>query len=255
MGPSTGQTSPDSSDAAADVVLGGEELAPDLGRGGKLGHVGAESLDGQPAVVSGLAQRLERRPQRQVAGARRAAVVLRDMDMTDRRPHGGDGADRVPGEDRVEIDLAVPGRAEAAGALGPWRVAGVDALATGGVELGVLDVEHPDPVAVDVDVGEIIEALQHVVRRVVEHVRAGVALHPVEEHLEGGPVEQVLAGMDLVADVDAGLLGLVEQRPPAAGELGEGGLDQTSGSLRPGIGVGPGQRAREARERVEPEAA
>ena len=75
-------------------------------------------------------------------------------------------------EDRAEIDLAVAERAEAAGAVDPALIAAIDALPAGRVELGILDVEHLDPVFVDVDVVEIIEALQHIVRGIVEHVGA-----------------------------------------------------------------------------------
>ena len=74
---------------------------------------------------------------------------------------------------------------------------------------------------------------------------ARVPVDPVEEHLEGRAVEQVLARMDLVADVDAVLLGEVEDRPPAPRQLVEGGLDQPRRPLRPGIDEGPGQRAGE----------
>ena len=65
--------------------------------------------------------------------------------------------------------------------------------------------------------------------------------------LEGGAVEEVLAGVDLVADVDAVLLGGVEERPPAPGQLLEGGLDQAGGALRPRVDEGPGQGAGEGR--------
>ena len=58
---------------------------------------------------------------------------------------------------------------------------------------------------------------------------------------------QVFARMDLVADVDAVLVGMVEDRLPALGELVEGGLDQTGRTLRPGIDEGPGKRAGEGR--------
>ena len=54
-----------------------------------------------------------------------------------------------------------------------------------------------------------------------------------EEALEGGAVVQILAGMDLVGDVDAGLVEAVEDRAPAAAELVEGGLDQARRALRP----------------------
>jgi hypothetical protein len=62
----------------------------------------------------------------------------------------------------------------------------------------------------------------------------------VEEHLVGGAVEEVLAGMDLVADVDAVLLGDVEDRRPAPGQLLERGVDQPRRPLRPRIDEGPG---------------
>ena len=76
---------------------------------------------------------------------------------------------------------------------------------------------------------------------------ARVAADALEEHLEGGAVEQVLARMDLVADVDAVLVEGVEDRLPAPAELGEGLLDQARRPLRPGIEKGPGQRAGEGR--------
>jgi hypothetical protein len=49
--------------------------------------------------------------------------------------------------------------------------------------------------------------------------------------------------MDLVADVDAGLVIGVEDRLPALAEFGEGLLDQAGRALRPGID----DRARRAR--------
>ena len=98
------------------------------------------------------------------------------------------------GEDRGEIDLPVAERTEAAGAVHPALVAAIDALPAGRIELGVLDVEHPDALVIDVDVVEIIELLQDEVARIVEQVGARVVLHPIEEHLVGDAVVQVLAG-------------------------------------------------------------
>ena len=86
-------------------------------------------------------------------------------------------------------------------------------------------------------------------RRVVDHVAPRVPVHPFEEHLEGRAVEQVLARMDLVADVDAGLVRGVEQRPPAPRQLVECGIDQPRRPLRPRIDERPGQCAREGRHR------
>src|SRR5690606_38975619 len=72
---------------------------------------------------------------------------------------------------------------------------------------------------VDVDELEIVEALQHEVRRVVVDAAARVVADPLEQHLEGHAVEQVLARMQLEADVDALLVAGVENRPPALGQL------------------------------------
>jgi hypothetical protein len=73
------------------------------------------------------------------------------------------------------------------------------------------------------------------VRRIVEDVARGVALHPLEEHLEGLAVEDVLAGMHLEAAVLAVLRKDVEDRLPALRELVERGLDEARRTLRPRI--------------------
>ena len=80
------------------------------------------------------------------------------------------------GEDAGEIDLPVAERAEAPRPLDPGRIARIDALPPGRIELGVLDVERLDPLVVDVDEFEIVELLQHEVRRIVVDRAALVAL-------------------------------------------------------------------------------
>ena len=100
---------------------------------------------------------------------------------------------------------------------------------------------------------EIVELLQHEVRRVVEDVAALVAADRLEEALEGRAVEQILAGMNFVGDVAAGLVEGVEDRPPAARQFLERRLDQPRRALRPGIDVRPGERAGEGRVRLEAE--
>src|SRR5690606_38128037 len=104
------------------------------------------------------------------------------------------------GEDALEIDLPIADGAEAPGAIEPRLVARIDALPASRIELRVLDVEHLDPLVEDVDVVEIVELLQDEVTRVEQDVAAPVALHAVEEHLERRPIEQILAGMDFVAE-------------------------------------------------------
>ena len=149
--------------------------------------------------------------------------------------------------------MSVAQRAEAPCALDPALVARVDALAPRRVELGVLDVERVDALVVDVDEVEIVELLQHEVRRVVVDAAARMATDPFEQHLEGHAVHQVFARMELEADVDAGIVVGVEDRLPALGELVEGGLDQARRAWRPRIQVRPRECARERHAGFQPE--
>ena len=65
------------------------------------------------------------------------------------------------GKNALEVDLSIADRTEAPGALEPRRVAGIDALPSRRIELGVLHVEHLDPLVKDIDVFEIVQLLQH----------------------------------------------------------------------------------------------
>ena len=159
------------------------------------------------------------------------------------------------GEDRAEIDVAVAERAEAAGAVRPVGEAGIDALLRRRAELRVLDVKGLDALVIDVDEPDIVEVLQAEMRRVVVDAAALVPADLVEEALVGRAVEEILAGMQLEANVDADLVVHVEDRPPAPGELLERGLDQIGGPRRPGIEERPGERAGEGHVRVEAEIA
>src|SRR5690606_40342017 len=103
------------------------------------------------------------------------------------------------------------------------------------------------------DKGEIIELLQQEVRGVVVDRAALVAAELVQKHLEGGAVEEILARVQLVADVDAMVLIDVQDRLPAAGELGEGLVDQPVRTLRPRIKIGEGERAGEGDADIKPQ--
>src|SRR5208283_1313356 len=185
--------------------------------------------------------------------ARAVLGVLQTAFPLEHRP-GRIAASRELGEDAVEVDLPVAERAEAAGALDPGRVTRIDALPAGRIELGVLYVKRLDPLVIDVDDLEIVELLQHEVRRIVVDRTARVSADRVEEALEGRAVEQVLAGMKLVRHVAAGVVEGVEDWIPALGEFLEGGLDQAGRALRPRIQERPGERAGKGRVRGKAEA-
>jgi len=159
------------------------------------------------------------------------------------------------GEDRFEVHLAIAQRTEPSGPIDPRLEPTVHALAAGRVELGVLDVEHANPLVIEIDVLEIVELLQHEMAGVVEEIATLVTTDAIEEHLERHPVMQILTGMDLVADVDARLIERVENRPPAPRQLVERRLDQARRPRGPGIEIRPRQRAGKRRMLADPEPA
>src|SRR5881398_2538876 len=151
------------------------------------------------------------------------------------------------GEDRLEVHLAVAQRTEPSGPINPRLETAVHALAAGRVELGVLDVEHANPLVIQVDILEIVELLQHEMAGIVEDIAAWVPADAIEKHLERHAVMQILTGMDLETEVDPRLLEHVENRPPAPRQLVERRVHQTRWALGPGIEVRPCQRAGERR--------
>src|SRR6266545_4876114 len=160
-----------------------------------------------------------------------------------------------PREDRLEVNLSVAERAKAAGAIDPGLEARIDALPPGRIELRVLDVEGADSLGVNVDEGQIVQLLQDEMGRIVVDRATRVIAGALVEHLEGNAVAHVLAGMYLIAEVDARFLICIEDRTPATREFVERRLDQARRPLRPGIKERPGQRAGKAHAAGEAEAA
>src|SRR3546814_13670088 len=93
-----------------------------------------------------------------------------------------------PGENPAEIDLPVAQQAEAAGAIDPVLKAAIDPRSPGRVELGVLDVEHADPLVINVDELQIVERLQHIMAGIIEDVGTRMIIDAGKEALEGTAV-------------------------------------------------------------------
>src|SRR3546814_5006504 len=72
-------------------------------------------------------------------------------------------------------------------------LAAIDPRSPGRVELGVLDVEHADPLVINVDELQIVERLQHIMAGIIEDVGARMIVDAREEAFEGHPVVQILA--------------------------------------------------------------
>src|SRR5690606_41494116 len=122
--------------------------------------------------------------------------------------------------------------------------------AHGEIALWLTNEKFSDALVIDDVEGEIVDLLQKKMRGIVVHGAALVVTHSVEEHLEGCTVEDVLARMEFIADVDAVLLVDVEDRLPAPRKLGEGLFDQARWALRKGIEIGKGERAGEGDRNV-----
>jgi len=161
---------------------------------------------------------------------------------------------RELGKDRAEVDVAVARRTKPPRPVDPFLIARVDADARARVPLRVLDVERADALTVEIDEAEIVDVLQEEMRGIVENGEARVSADGVEEPLEAGAVVDVLAGMDLEADVDPGVVEGAEDRPPAPRQLRVAGRDQPVGPRRIGIDVGSQQRARERDVTGQPQA-
>ena len=108
---------------------------------------------------------------------------------------------------------------------------------------------------IDVDELQVVELLQQKVAGIVKNVAARVVVHALQEHFVGDAVVQVLARVDLVADVDTGLVEGIQDRCPAARQFVEGGLHQAGRPLRPGVDERPGQAAGKGDVGLEPQIA
>jgi hypothetical protein len=123
-----------------------------------------------------------------------------------------------------KVDFAIADGTESTGALDPREVAAVGTGAGVRVKFCILHVEGFDAFVVQVDVAEVVHALQDEVRRIVEHVGTLVAAYFVEESLEGGSVVEVFSRVDFIGEIDATFVKVIEgvasiygpilQRPP-----------------------------------------
>ncbi|MNV46113.1 hypothetical protein D3C71_1379320 [compost metagenome] len=115
-------------------------------------------------------------------------------------------------------------------------------------------MNHADELAVDIQEVQIIELLQHEVAGIEQDPAAPMATDGGMEALEAGAIVQVLAGVDLIAEVHAMGVAHLQDRQPAPRQLLERGLDQTVRALREGEQVGPGERTGEGAHAVQAQA-
>ncbi len=116
-------------------------------------------------------------------------------------------------------------------------------------------MEGAHPFVIDVQEGKVIHLLQDHVAGVVQNVGALVATDHPEEALEGCAVVQIFAGVQFVADIDAGLVEGIQNRQPAPAQFLKSLIDQPRRPLRPGIEERPRQRARKSRVRIQAQVA
>src|ERR1700722_346627 len=105
-------------------------------------------------------------------------------------------------KDQSEPHLTAAKGAKASRAFDPALVAAINALASRRIEFGVFYMEHPDAFVINVDVLQVVEALQHKVGGVIEQAGSGMVTGVLQERLVGNAVVQVLSGVDLIAKVD-----------------------------------------------------
>lgn len=78
-------------------------------------------------------------------------------------------------------------------------------------------------------------------------------MHTVQKHLAGFTILQVFTRVDLVTDIEPGLIKRVKNREPTPGQVVKRLLDQSRWPEWLGVGLRPGQRAREGGMRGDPQ--
>jgi hypothetical protein len=81
-----------------------------------------------------------------------------------------------------------------------------------------------------------------------------VTVEGIEEHLEGGTVEDIFSWMDLEANIDPDLIEGIKNRTPALREFTEGLAGELCRSLGPWVDEGPCEGTRKGDVRSESEA-
>ena len=110
--------------------------------------------------------------------------------------------------------------------------------------LGILDVKSFDMVFIDIQVADVVQALQHEVRGVVQEMHARVIPCGLEKAFKGDAVMQVFARVNFIGQVDTVFIRFVEQGLPAFRQFLKTQFDQARGTLRPGVHRRPQQCAR-----------
>src|SRR5436853_3221348 len=204
---------------------------------------------------------LTRSPTRKII--KRTARRLNDMPLDERRPFRRslfaalDAAlplqhcpprkvmVRQLGKDRPEIHLPVSWRPKPPRPFHPGLVSPVNPLPPRRTKLCILYVKHLDAAVVQVDELQVIKLLQHEMARVVENIASWMFSHPLEKHFKRGPIVQILARMNLKAQVHARFIKCIQDGPPPLCQLIKSRLNQPRWPLRPRINVRPRQRPRE----------
>lgn len=73
-----------------------------------------------------------------------------------------------------------------------------------------------DPVVIYIDEGDIAQALDYKVTRIVENACPWVVIHSPEKSFERDTVMQVFAGMDSIAEINAAFIENIENWFPAS---------------------------------------
>jgi hypothetical protein len=101
----------------------------------------------------------------------------------------------------------------------PGLMPAIDADAPARQEFGGLDLKATDSLATRLDKRAVIELLQQQMARIVVEASSGMIVGVIEEHFKGGAVMDVGAWIKFETEHTAAVAGIVEERPPAAGEF------------------------------------
>src|SRR5471030_264754 len=157
-------------------------------------------------------------------------------------------------KDRPEVDLSVTQRPEAPRAIHPPRITAIYPLPAVRTKLRVLHMESLDAVVINIDELKVVQLLQQKMTRIEQDVRSRMSVHSGKKTIERHTIVQILARMQLVANIHTGLIEGIQQRPPAPRQFFKRGRNKTLRALRPRIQIRPCQRPRKRHVRAQAQA-
>src|SRR2546428_3600999 len=123
---------------------------------------------------------------------------------------------RQLGKYRPKIHLSISQRPEPPRSIHPGLITPINALPPARTKLRILHVKHFDSLVVQIDEFQIIKLLQHEMARIEKYMASRMIPHALQKHFKRRPIMQVLAGMNLKAQIHSRLIECIQNGMPSS---------------------------------------